>query len=117
MIEITLSEAALARACETVRVIAHPDRLRICAALLADRTPVTKLAARLGLRQAAVSQHLHQLRAHNIVRPEREGRRVFYRVIHPAPAWLLDCIHQHADDALNDNPLDELAEQPLEVGG
>ncbi|MFH1748175.1 MAG: metalloregulator ArsR/SmtB family transcription factor [Planctomycetota bacterium] len=80
-----------------LRVLTHAHRLRICELLLHGSFSVGAVAEKLDLRQSVVSQHLNMLRAHGIVRPERAGRQVYYRVIHPAAGWLLGCVQQHVD--------------------
>jgi DNA-binding transcriptional ArsR family regulator len=86
------SDDALASACEVLRVLTHPDRLRICRRLLTSPATVSTLIQDLALRQSVVSQHLNLLYARQIVDRERDGRSVTYRVVHPGPKWLLECI-------------------------
>jgi DNA-binding transcriptional ArsR family regulator len=100
-----LDRRVLVRATALLRVLTHPDRLRICERLLEGACPVGALAAELGLRQTVVSQHLNQLRAYEIVAPQRVGRAVHYRVVHPGPAWLLECIRRsHSEPGAGGNP-------------
>ncbi|MGB9624803.1 MAG: ArsR/SmtB family transcription factor [Phycisphaerae bacterium] len=87
---------ALEHAASMMRVLAHPHRLRICDLLQAGDRSVGELAADLDLPPATVSQHLAILRAHGILAPERDGKTVYYRVVHPAPRWLLSCIRRYA---------------------
>ena len=86
----------LERIVRVLHVLTHVDRLRICDLLLRGDRPVGELAEELGLKQNVVSQHLNVLRAHEIVAPQRNGRQVYYRVIHPGARWLLDCVCKHA---------------------
>ncbi len=86
----------LERIVRVLRVLTHVDRLRICDLLLRGDRSVSDLADQLGLKQNVVSQHLNMLRAHDIVEPRREGRQVYYRVIHPGAGWLLDCVCSHS---------------------
>ena len=85
---------ALRRAADTIRVLGHPDRLKIVEVL--ERTPrtVTDIQEALGLEQAIVSQHLARLRGHGIVAAERDGVHVYYRVIEPKVRLILDCIRK-----------------------
>lgn len=92
MSQIESPDDALVSACEILRVLTHPDRLRICRRLLVSPATVSTLVQDLALRQSVVSQHLNQLYARQIVDREREGRSVTYRVVHPGPRWLLECI-------------------------
>jgi DNA-binding transcriptional ArsR family regulator len=85
----------LERAAMLLRVLAHPHRLRIVEILLEGPVPVSDLADAVGLAPAAVSQHLTQMRAHDIVAPRREGRQVYYEVINPNAVNLIGCIRTH----------------------
>lgn len=74
-----------------VKVISHPDRLRLIVALRRDEVDVQSLADALGLPATRVSQHLSVLRAHRIVARRSEGRHRLYRLAEPAMAqWILD---------------------------
>lgn len=90
-----ISAERLVDAARTMRVLCHPDRLRLCELLLEQRRSVGELVRETGLRQNAVSQHLTHMRAHGILRDERDGTRVYYRVEHPGAGWLLECIRTH----------------------
>ena len=58
--------------------LGDPTRLRIVAALATHSLCVYDLAAALGLSQSAVSHQLRGLRQLGLVKPQREGRRVYY---------------------------------------
>ena len=76
---------------EIVRVIAHPDRIRLIAALHKERLDVNGLADELALPPTRVSQHLSVMRAHRIVEPRPAGRHRFYHLVQPAIAqWVLE---------------------------
>lgn len=92
-----IADETLERAAVVLRVLAHPVRLRIVDRLLRGPVHVTQLADELGLGQAVVSQHLAQMRAHDIVQQRRENRRAYYDVINPHAEHLLDCIARHGD--------------------
>ena len=89
-----IPEAFLQQAAQTLRALTHPQRLRICELLLLRDCAVGDLARTLGLRPNVVSQHLTHLRAYGIVAPQRAGRSVHYRVVHPGAGWLLACIRR-----------------------
>lgn len=101
----SLPNEAIDRACEVLKVLTHPERLRICQFLLAAPASVRAIEAELELRQSVVSQHLNHLYTRGIVGRERDGRHVIYRVIHPGPAWLLECIKNHYDQHANSAPV------------
>ncbi len=76
---------------ELLAVLGHPHRIRIIEELRDGECDVNSLRDALGISHSGVSQHLMVLRAHRIVCERRQGRRVFYRLRHPAMAsWLLD---------------------------
>lgn len=72
-------------------VLAHPHRIRIVEELRTGELDVNSLQDILSVSHSRVSQHLSVLRSHRIVTERREGRHVFYRLVHPGLAkWLVD---------------------------
>lgn len=94
----------LAQACEILRLLTHPQRLRICELLLEREHHVGELAEALRVPQSIISGHLTHLRGHGVVAARRDGRNVSYRVIHPGPAWLLECIRRNLPDDQRGQP-------------
>lgn len=94
-IDGAIPEAVLQEASRVLRVLTHPQRLRLCEMLLRQRLSVGELAAQSGLQPNAVSQHLSFLRAHGVLEARRDGRSVYYEVVHPGPQWLLTCIRRY----------------------
>lgn len=86
----TLQEVA-----PVLRVLAHPHRLGMVEILLSESVSVRELASMLKLVPAVVSQHLGQMRSNGIVAPRREGKQVYYEVINPNAANLIECIRKH----------------------
>jgi ArsR family transcriptional regulator len=82
----------LNRAARTIRVLGHPDRLKIVEVLEAGEATVTAIQERVGLPQAIVSQHLARLRAHGIVDCRRDGQHVIYSIVEPKVEHILRCI-------------------------
>lgn len=74
-----------------LRSIDHPARLQILLAIGEDEACVCHLQALLGWRQAYISQHLMAMRKAGILQSRRNGRFVYYRLIH---SRLLALIHQ-----------------------
>ncbi len=95
----TLPRPALEEAARVLRVLAHPDRLRMIELLIAGRHSVGELAEAVGLAPPAVSQHLNHMRAHGILRVEREGRTAYYQVDNPNAINVIDCIRKHCPDS------------------
>lgn len=87
-----LDPELLVRAAETIKLLGHPDRLKIVEVLEGGEVTVSELQERLQLRQAQVSQHLAKLRGRGIVASRRDGVHVHYRVIEPKVRHILECI-------------------------
>ena len=82
-------------AADRLRALGHPIRLEIMGALLAEgEACVCHLEARLGLRQAYLSQHLARLRRVGLVVDRRVGLNVFYRPASSAIGSLLEASQQ-----------------------
>jgi DNA-binding transcriptional ArsR family regulator len=76
-----------------LKVLAHPDRVRLVEELGSGEKDVTAIAQALDLSTPRVSQHLAALRMHRLVRDRREGRHHFYRLTNPNIAgWILDAL-------------------------
>ena len=60
--------------------LADPSRILILYALHEQRLNVSDLADAVGLSQPAASRHLKILRERGLVRPERQGASVEYRL-------------------------------------
>jgi NAD-dependent dihydropyrimidine dehydrogenase PreA subunit len=76
-----LPAAELERLSRAFRLLGDPGRLRLVAALLADRElSVATLASAAGLSETAASQQLRVLYEAGVVRRRRAGRRVIYRL-------------------------------------
>lgn len=88
-----LSPQAAEQAAACLRTIAHPERLRIIELLLDERRrSVTEIGEALSIAQPAVSTHLRIMRDRGLIRPEREGRAVFYRVAEPHLCDVMLCV-------------------------
>lgn len=92
-----LDPGMLARAAKVLRVLAHPERLRLVDILLRGPVAVGELARLIDRPQAVVSGHLNNMRAHGIVEGRRAGRHVHYVVINPNARTLLQCLRKHGD--------------------
>ena len=88
----------LEQAASVLRILSHPHRLKIVELLSGGRKTVGELTECLGLAQNAVSQHLNSMKAHGILDRTRDGRFVYYTVVHPHAKTLLGCIRKHACD-------------------
>lgn len=79
-------------AAECLRVLAHPDRLRLVDLLIRKRFTVGDLAEYIGLPPAVASGHLRLLQRCGLLRPERKGRTVTYVVAEPCLKKIMACI-------------------------
>ncbi|MFC1661829.1 ArsR/SmtB family transcription factor [Gemmatimonadota bacterium] len=91
-----IDPAALTKAADVIKVVGHPDRLRILEMLEDGEKAVGEIQELLNLPQAIVSQHLAKMRGWRIVEPRRDGTHVYYRIIEPKVRHILDCI-RHCD--------------------
>jgi len=78
---------------EFFRILGQPMRVQILLTIGQGEACVCHLEAYLGLRQAAISQHLMVLRDAGLVITNRDGRNIFYRLAMPE---LLKVVHQAA---------------------
>ncbi len=91
---------------DLLKLLAHPDRLRIIVDLRQSEKDVSSIAEGLDLPATRVSQHLALLRAHRLVEERSAGRSHFYHLVHPhLAAWIVDAL-QFVDIR---NRLDEAA--------
>ncbi len=91
---------------DLLKLLAHPDRLRLIAELRLGERDVTSIAAALDLPATRISQHLALLRAHRLVEERRAGRTHFYHLVQPQiAAWIVEAL-QFVDVR---NRLDEAA--------
>lgn len=74
---------SLERAAETLRLLAHPVRLKLLERISAGQAPVGDLARHVRQPQHVVSQHLNRLRVHGVLARRRHGRQVHYRISDP----------------------------------
>ncbi len=72
------------------KLLSHPARLAILEVLREDEHCVCHLEARLGFRQAYISQQLALLREAGVVDDRRDGWNIYYRVVRPEVFELVD---------------------------
>ena len=73
-----LEPATAQHLAELFRTLGDPTRVRLIAVLLEGEANVSTLAQRTGVSESAISHQLRVLRQMRLVRPRKEGRRVFY---------------------------------------
>jgi DNA-binding transcriptional ArsR family regulator len=74
-----------------IEAVAEPSRVRLLQALI-DPASVTELVSRTGLGQANISNHLSRLRASRLVRGEKRGRVVEYRLADATVAQFVESL-------------------------
>jgi ArsR family transcriptional regulator len=84
----------LRRAAEIIKLLGHPERLKLVEVLEAGEHTVGELAELCGLEQAICSQHLGRLRRMGVVAARKEGLHVRYRLIEPKVPMILECIRK-----------------------
>ena len=88
-----LTIAYLERVARILKLLAHPQRLKIVEALDgAGPQPVYLLMEKLGLPQAATSQHLNLMRRAGLVEVQRRGRESWYTIADRRCLGILNCI-------------------------
>lgn len=91
---------ALGQAAECLRVLAHPHRLRMIQMLLVGNYTVGELAESCQLPAAMASEHLRLMQRCGFLDSEKDGRKVFYRVVEPHLQNIMKCIEERFDKAV-----------------
>jgi DNA-binding transcriptional ArsR family regulator len=90
------SPAVLVWAAETLKALADPTRLKIVRALMIEqRLCVCDIAALTGVTPSGASHQLRLLRSCRLVRPEREGKMVYYRLDDAHVAGIVEVVLDH----------------------
>jgi len=76
--------------------LAHPARARIVQELAAGQMCVNTMAEILEISHSSVSQHLAILRGQRLIKEQKQGRFVFYRLVDPNLAAWIDRAGQFA---------------------
>jgi ArsR family transcriptional regulator len=91
------------RALELLRAMAHRGRFEVLVSLREhERLCVGDLAARCGAEQSAMSHQLRVLREAGLVRAERVGKHVHYRLADTHVAHIVGDALLHASELLSD---------------
>lgn len=76
-------DSSIANAAAGLRAIAHETRLAILCHLADGPMNVSDLVVATGSSQSNLSQHLAKMRLLSIVKAERRGMQVYYRLAEP----------------------------------
>ncbi len=88
----------LAAAGDLLRALAAPVRIAIVLELRESDRCVHELVEAVGVAQPLVSQHLRVLKAAGVVRGERHGREVVYRLVDDHLAHIVVDAVAHAEE-------------------
>jgi len=89
---------SLGWAAEVLKALADPTRIKLVRALMIEeRLCVCDLAALVGVSPSGVSHQLRLLRSCRLVRPEREGKMVYYRLDDDHVAGIVNLILDHVE--------------------
>ncbi|HEY3261885.1 MAG TPA: metalloregulator ArsR/SmtB family transcription factor [Pseudonocardiaceae bacterium] len=88
----------LAAAGELLRALAAPVRIAIVLRLRRSPCCVHELVGALGVSQPLVSQHLRVLKEAGVVRGDRHGREVVYRLVDEHLAHIVADAVAHAEE-------------------
>ncbi|HAR64019.1 MAG: transcriptional regulator [Candidatus Margulisiibacteriota bacterium] len=73
-----------------LKALGHPTRLRIVKGICENGCNVSRMVEGLGMPQATVSQHLGVLRASGIIKGEKRGLEICYRIINEKVKKILE---------------------------
>lgn len=91
-----LPDDYLAQVSQTIKIIGHPQRLRILEYIdLHGESTVGAIIAGTDGQQAAVSQHLNKMRLAGIISSRREGKQVYYRGLAESAVTILSCMRRN----------------------
>lgn len=91
----SLNDKNLESAAESLKVLGHPDRLRIIGFLNKEgEAPVHSIEDFLGLSQPHTSTHLSCLRRVGLLSAERRGKEVWYSLADERSLDVLRCMAQ-----------------------
>ena len=76
-----MMKEGVAELAEIYGALGHPVRLAIARGLLDNACNVNKIVRALKVKQSSVSQHLKIMKNAGIIRGERQGVRICYRII------------------------------------
>ncbi|HIG03731.1 MAG TPA: ArsR family transcriptional regulator [Candidatus Poseidoniales archaeon] len=91
---VKLDPAFLQKAAGIIKMLGHPDRLRIVELLQTGEHCVSSIQEYMGLSQPITSQHLMQMRKRGLVDRHRDGNKMMYFVANPLIFKLLTCLRE-----------------------
>ena len=89
-----LDMPALEEAAECLKTLAHPHRLRMAQLMLHGEYTVGELAEACDIPSHMASEHLGLMRDRGLLRSERRGRKIYYRVAEEGMSSIMGCIER-----------------------
>ena len=86
-------QSAADEVCDLMTLLSNRSRLIILCLLTEGEKSVGQLAREIGARDTAVSQQLAVLRRERIVKARRDGQTMFYRIVDPNVAEVLNFLY------------------------
>ena len=77
-----------------LKALSHEGRLMILCHLSSGEKSVTALEDLIGVRQAAVSQHLARLRSEELVAARRDGKVIYYSIKDPKVRDMIALVYE-----------------------
>ncbi len=81
MKEMSLTDKTSELVADLLQAMAHPIRLKILAGLCESECNVNRLWHKLNISQPLASQHLNRMRRAGLIRGERKGQEICYRIV------------------------------------
>ncbi len=97
---VVLSDGTAHAAAESLALLADDTRLKILWTLMHGEQHVNALAALVGAKAPAVSQHLSRLRAAGMVEVRREGTYAYYRACDDHISRIVTDLLDHTSEEL-----------------
>jgi ArsR family transcriptional regulator len=79
---------------ETLKLLAHPQRLQLLCHLSEKELTVTDLEGLCGISQSQLSQFLQRMKSERLVVSRREGKFVHYSISDPKIRKLIQALHK-----------------------
>ena len=98
------NESSIKQVSQLLKEISLPARIRILLAIGREEVCVCHLEAKLGMRQAYLSQHLMALRQAGVLVTNRDGRFINYRIANPKILDVVNFAANSLNSSLDDGP-------------
>jgi len=92
-LDMQAMHAAAGQACRLMKALSNPDRLLLLCQLTQGEKCVSELEAMVGIGQPTLSQQLGVLRAEEIVRTRREGKKIHYSIASPQALAVMQTLY------------------------